>query len=362
MEPEVKFIEQCRNFLLNEWSNIESFVFNDEYDSKLFTTIDIIQDSSTKTYHYVFPTQLLAKCVNPDVDCTTLQANFSEKSFDARSVCHDVIVPFEKNNYNVLGGSPEPYVNNPLRCAAVSKVFRQRQKNKVHWDLMADFLEQIENSDDPALTLYCFKYVLYSIYKKLADVSVIYATPNRISLYNTIDIINEFISERSGGDRLETVASALFMTIGEHFNLYDDVRRSKINASDQSTKQVADIECFKEGSLLLGVEVKDQELSLTHFESTIDKARASKLSEILFIAQKGRVFDHTAEIDLRIIHEFNSGQNIYTPKFVDFATGILILLGESGRIDFIRRIGPELDRVFSHINNRRRWSELLKSI
>jgi hypothetical protein len=46
----------------------------------------------------------------------------------------------------------------------------------------------------------------------------------------------------------------------------------------------------------------------------------------------------------------------------DFALGIMILLGEAGRVDFVDRVGKELDRVHSDIAHRKAWAELLKRV
>jgi hypothetical protein len=66
-------------------------------------------NSKTKTYRYVLPTQLLAKATDSALDCRTIQANAQMiGAFDARSVCQDVIVPFDRATESVLGGSAEP--------------------------------------------------------------------------------------------------------------------------------------------------------------------------------------------------------------------------------------------------------------
>ena len=85
-------------------------------DHPLIPLIKACLSSRSVSYHYVLPTQLLAKSVDPDLDARSLQARFDAPgAFDARSLAHEVIVPFDRENNRVLGGSPEPYVNNP--CA-----------------------------------------------------------------------------------------------------------------------------------------------------------------------------------------------------------------------------------------------------
>ncbi len=49
------------------------------------------------SYHYVLPTQLLAKCVDHRLDTHALQAGYDAAgAFDARTVAHGVIVPFDR--------------------------------------------------------------------------------------------------------------------------------------------------------------------------------------------------------------------------------------------------------------------------
>lgn len=142
MADELSFSERCEEYLRERWNHILSMVDKKpifeplprKYDS-LKSSIQDCLKSSTKSYRYVLPTQVLSKSVDHDLDCHSLQAAYESKgSFDARTVAHKVIVPFDKENHHVLGGSNEPYVNNPLRCTSVSKANRARQKNKQDWD------------------------------------------------------------------------------------------------------------------------------------------------------------------------------------------------------------------------------------
>jgi len=204
--------------------------------------------------------------------------------------------------------------------------------------------------------------VLFEIYKLLANVIVVYPTPNRISLHDTYQLIERYLSKRSGGDRIEAICTALFQTIGDRFNIFDDVRREKVNAADASSGMVADIECWLDEGIVLLVEVKDRGVTLTQLDAKLDIARSKKISEILFIAKQGKEKLEEEKIDTRINSEFTSGQNIYVSNFSDFSLGLLILLGEGGRVDFLDRVGKELDRVNSPITHRRDWADLLKRV
>jgi len=285
--------EKCSKILQEKWATIfsndgnESVRISQEAEI-LRLTIRECLNSSTKTYHYVLPTQVISKLADNTLDCRSVQASDDRPgAFDARTVAHSVIVPFDQSNNKVLGGSPEPYVNNPLRIPSISKENRSQQKNKNDWDKLITVLDLVESKSQEKFTEQVFEIILSEIFTMLAEVIVTYPTPNRISLDDTLQIINDYIGEKSGGDRIEAVATALFTVIGESFSLYDDVKREKVNAADSSSGLVADIECWYQDKIILLVEVKDRELTLTQLNAKLDTARSRQISEILFMTQKG---------------------------------------------------------------------------
>jgi hypothetical protein len=281
-------------------------------------------------------------------------------SFDARSIAHEVIVPFDRENQRVLGGSPEPYVNNPLRVQAVTEEYRSGQKNKSDWDKLVTVLDRVQAANDESFTQRVLEQVLFEIYRMLASTTVTYPTPNRVSLNGTYQILQQYLSSKSGGDRLEVICTALFRTIGKRFRIFDDVKREKVNVADASSGMSADIECWLKGKLILLVEVKDRTLTLIQLDTKLGTARAKRISEILFIAEQGKEPSDVQNIDSRISGEFASGQNIYVTNFGDFSLAILILFGERGRADLLAEVGMELDRANARIEHRKAWADLLR--
>jgi hypothetical protein len=367
MTVEQDFLSECQAYLDQEWKETKAAQKQEEPPDPLgkgHPLIPLIRDcltSSTKTYHYVLPTQLLAKAVSPDLDAHSLQAAYDVPgAFDARTLAHQVIVPFDRGNHRVLGGAPEPYVNNPVRVPAVIAAYRKQQKVKKDWDKLVAVLDAVENANDAAFTEQVFEQVLHEIYKLLAGVVVVYPTPNRVSLDKANHLIEQYLTTSSGGDRMEAVCTALFQTIGERFGIFDNVKREKVNAPDAFSGMLADIECWIEDRIVLLVEVKDRALTLVQLDDKLDHARAKHIAEILFIARSGKHPGDAEDIDALIMSEFASGQNVYVSNFFDFALGISILLGEAGRVEFLDKVGKELDRVHSDITHRKAWAELLK--
>ncbi len=367
---DISFVSQCREFLVARWKRVVDILESGSSIDSLLSGHDSLRkqveaclNSTTKTYHYVLPTQLLCKSVNNDLDCHSLQAAYRKPgAFDARTIAHEVIVPFDQANHRVLGGSAEPYVNNPLRCPAVIKRYRNQQKNQQDWDHLISILDQVEDKNSPEFTTQVFDLVLAAIYQRLSDVQVAYPVPNRVSFQQTVELVSRFTADKSGGDRIEVVCTALFRTIGDAFGVFDQILRQKVNTADVVSGMGADIECWFHGQVALLVEVKDRSLTLTQLDAKLEGARIRKFSEILFMVEQGIEPTDRQKTEERIKTEFISGQNIYVSNFLDFSKGILILLGEKGRILFLGFVGQELDRENSSIIHRRTWSQLLKSI
>ena len=74
------------------------------------------------TFRYILVTALLGKATNPSINALALQAGAdTEGAYDARSLCHGVVVPLERQLLSSsLGGSNEPFLNKPARFPMIS--------------------------------------------------------------------------------------------------------------------------------------------------------------------------------------------------------------------------------------------------
>lgn len=185
----------------------------------------------------------------------------------------------------------------------------------------------------------------------------------RISLERCIQLVQDYLGQLSGGDRLLAVASALFVVIGKRFQLYHEVRRATITAADQATGMVADLECIsEEGAIVLAVEVKDRTLTVSQIRNKITDVREKQVSEIFFIAQQGIAREDLDTVRELINHEFTGGHNIYVIDLFELARVALALLGELGRHDFLVEVGTQLEQYKSDIQHRRAWARLLSEV
>ena len=364
------FYQRCQEVLLVTWESISRYLAQDPtfevaVKEDLRQAISRCINSKTKSYRYVLPTQLVAKMVDSSLDCQCIQAGRGRQGdFDARSVCDQIIVPFDRQYHNVLGGAPEPYVNNPLRVPEISTAYRTRQKDKQGWDDLIFVLQQVEKKRDANFTELVFKQTLIEIYRRLSIIQVTYPIPKRISLKRTEELIDKYLSVSSGGERVLTIVSALMEVIGERLGVFKEICRRSITAADRPSGLVADIECRDpQRKIVLAVEVKDRELIFNHIATKLPDMRAKQVSEILYIAQQGIHSKNQEKIDKLVEAEFTSGQNIYIFKNVlDFSSSILALIGEDGRRRFLENVGKNLDTYKAAIQHRHDWANLLSEM
>lgn len=333
-------------------------------DPELIEAVRQAINSTAKTYRYVLPTQLVAKVVDASLDCRCLQAGRGGAgAFDARTVAHKVIVPFDQANERVLGGSPEPYVNNPLRIPELSRQYASDKKNSRDWERLCYVLDAVEAKQDPSFTKAVLWQALTEVYRRLADVRVTYPVPSRISLGRCLRLIEDYLGQLSGGDRLLALTSALFVVIGRRFQLYSSVRRATITTADQATGMLADLEAVSEdGKIVLTVEVKDRTLTISQIKGKIANVDEKQISEVFFVAQQGISGGDVVEVQSLIDSEFVAGHNIYLTDLLALARVALALLGEPGRHDFLVEVGNQLEVYRSDIQHRRAWAELLRAI
>jgi len=186
--------------------------------------------------------------------------------------------------------------------------------------------------------------------------------PPRISLERTLALAEEFLRERSGGDRALALSGALFDAIGIHFKLFATVNRARINASDEATGQVADLECVSEQDhVVLVVEVKDRTLTLTDVEGTLQKSRPRAIKDIFFTAPGVRAEDK-GSVRERVSRAFTAGQNLYLFDFFDLARSVLALGGEAIRTTFRRKVGEHLDKWNTQPRHRQAWKKLFEKV
>ena len=98
------------------WNDGES---KDRPPARMQQLIEQVLGATDVTFKYILITGYLAKYINPSIHARALQVGSKlSEAYDARSLCHKVVVSFEKTHGNLFGLSNEPIsISGFLRCS-----------------------------------------------------------------------------------------------------------------------------------------------------------------------------------------------------------------------------------------------------
>lgn len=279
--------------LILERALIEATPLTDE----IAKSISSVLKSTHKTYRYILVNALLAKATNKDVNALSLQKGDGRKGkFDARSLCHKVVVPFEKLKLQgCLGDSNEPFLNKPARFVSLSLTNAVRAgKDRETLETLISILSQISTSEQAYEYLKSAMVILkenHEEYLKKFSVGDALIDVSEFSQL-VLDYIYNITNHTMDGEVCPLIVAELEQL---YLGMDYKVVPHKVNESGSSSKEVGDIDVFdSDGNLVNAIEVKDKNFSEHDVVHAISKFRRANLSSSLFIYGKNVAFDEDA--------------------------------------------------------------------
>lgn len=268
----------------------EASLLNDETAS----LISEILRGTHKTYRYILVNALLAKATNDKIDPLALQlSDGKDGKFDARSLCHSVVVPFEKINLpGCLGSSNEPFLNKPARFVSLSMNNAVRSgKDKTTLKNLIRVLSSINTSQEAYDYLKSAMVILkenHEQYMKKFSIGDALLDMSEFSQL-VLDYVYRITNHHMGGEICALLVAELEqMYLGKNFKVVPH----KVNESGASSKEVGDIDIFDmEGTIVNAIEVKDKNFSEQDVIHAVDKFQEAHLSSSLFVYGKFANFD-----------------------------------------------------------------------
>jgi hypothetical protein len=247
--------------------------------------IDSVLGSTHKTFKYILVTALLAKATDEFINPLCLQAGSKlDGAYDARSLCHKVLVKFEMTELcKALGGSNEPYLNKPARFPEldISNPVRAG-KDRCILTQLCNNLPLVDTSEKAFCGLvYALEY-LHDI--KIANESylgfqIAELPDDAANLYGFMD---DLLDENFEGEMLTLVIAALydsFLSCKENYR----VEIHPVNQSGASSGEVSDLDIYKGEVLYIANELKDKAFTDADIKHAADKVAAIGKSQMNFI-------------------------------------------------------------------------------
>jgi hypothetical protein len=325
---------RASSLLESEWNNIQRSDETDYVNDYIIRTkIREVLNASQLTYKYILFTGILSKATNPNIHYRCMQAKSSlPGAYDARSVGHGVVVPWEKAHGERLGGSNEPFLNKPARDPEfdTSNAARYVDKQERLANLLDRLEERVNSGDlDPVNVLRQFLYEYSCLESRTLEYTAVSDVPATV----LISHVHDYIKHSGGGERLSAVTAGVMQAYYAH--AHEDgpwvVDAEHANAPDNQSNAAGDVEILHNNDLHRAIEVKDKPTEPSDIQHAIKKARENSLPEYFYVVGAGYRGDSRKEA-------FSIAQNAPVEIGVLEPADLLSMLrfvGEDGRKEFL---------------------------
>ena len=335
--------------------------------SRYAKEIEAIITGSHLTYKYILVTALLAKATNAKINTLALQAGAElDGAYDARSLCHSVIVPNEAALLdNALGGSNEPYLNKPARFTHLSPRNPVRQGNDKRTLLtLHATLRAITNSKDAFAALRdAIFYAVRRIVKDTADLET--AIGNLTGRRRQIAVyVEKLLSKSEHGETCVLVTAGLLWLMALSRGEKWTIEVHPVNESGKSSNEVSDIDVRMGTKLIMTLEVKDKPYIAKDVDHAVSRVREEGFHTLHFVeGPRANLVEGSVDslqtqavrngVELYMVDLGNLGGSViaFAPKDVtlkDFAEAIAVFAKEARVKDetlkHLRAITEETER------------------
>lgn len=291
------------------------------------TKIEQIICHTHLTYRYILLNGVLAKATNPDADPLALQAGAPLiGAFDARSLCHSVVVPFEQTVLEKrLGGSNEPFLNKPARYTHLSadNAVRRGMDRTTLERLIAlfDMINARGNAMDALVAVLAKILAL----KSRAVVFEGSRFQNVASKRAIVQLCKKLVSRSSEGETLALTVAMLFELVSKSHNGTLVVSSHPANQSGASSNEISDVDVFEADGKTnrFCCEAKDKPFGKADIDHAASKVAESGNATMLFVYGPNA---RTSENLPAIVQEYEAkGFDLTFLSADEFATGVVAL-------------------------------------
>lgn len=323
-----------------------------EWDSEIRT---IIQGKHL-TFRYILVTALLGKATNPNINALSLQAGADvEGAYDARSLCHGVVVPIERQLLSrSLGGSNEPFLNKPARfpTISISNAVRAGRDRELLL-ILHKVLSEVGTSEQ-AFSSLC-NAMRYTIARQVARTERFpQLSQSADSHLKIIEFVDAFVIRSIEGQVAAILSGTILSTYFDQLEGFE-VTVHPVNQSGASSNEVADVDIKKNGKIFVAVEVKDKQFNEQDVDHAAFKASQYGLKSITFvIGVNGTCMGSSLEQVAKTVLITRS-VNVIFVDLVSFVRSIIALCPELSFATFFAKLqycaisARVKDEMFEHI-------------
>jgi hypothetical protein len=353
------FLEDGRDLLEAAWSYPPAAP--EPLPAEISADIEAVLNTGGVTYPYALLTQVLGCVLEPQFDPKSIQKGCRESngisdeaSWDARSLAHGVVVPWNQRAEYPLGTSNEPYLNKPLRFPYFDDAMRRAQKRKDKFDALLRVLQFC--TDQPGLRRAVLDEIIAAGKRRISVATIVFSPPLRLDTARLGELIRQFLAVRSGGLRLQIVVCALFRAEAKGaMNI--EVKTDRPTVADAAALTGADVRITHDETLAMLIEVKDRAIAASDVTGSIRKARAAAATELKIVVADAAPIP--LELHTIAAREFANGMTVSLIAWQDLFAGYLALSDVNSRSRLLRAIGDLLNELRASQEHKIHWRDLL---
>lgn len=328
-----------------------------EPKSKQSELISSVILGSHKTYRYVLLNGILAKATNEECNPIVLQAGSKlSGSFDARSLCHEVVVPIERELLGGrLGESNEPFLNKPARYTELSTANAVRRgKDSILLNNSINVLTSLNTADEAFLSL---KDCIYWVFQRESRNIIDYLQGKEGDDFQQSSMVyfaRDLIQQSHEGETCAVISGVSFSLLGLFANRNFEVKTHKVNQAGSSSKEVSDIDVYEDGILIYTAEVKDKHFTSQDVEHAVNKAAMAGHGSLIFLKGPQGILQGDTELKLGLEWKAK-GFDLYFENVLEHFISIASISQIQDSITFMQIINHHADSAkvkdltFSHI-------------
>ena len=254
---------------------------------RMETKIEQIIGHTHLTYKYVLLNGMLAKATNPAANPLVLQAGAPlDGAFDARSLCHSVVVPFEQTTLEKrLGGSNEPFLNKPARFTHLSlENAVRRGRDRETLEHLIDVFTMVNDKNNAYQALVAVLAHILALESRTVSFDA-ERFKAQASKHGVLSFLSELWGQSCEGETLALGVAVIFELFLRGTGAGRIVVSHPTNQSGSSSNEISDIDVFESDGKTPAYccEAKDKPFSKADVDHAVSKVAQADHHAMLFV-------------------------------------------------------------------------------
>jgi hypothetical protein len=272
--------DRARSLLFEQAAKAMAGYVDPAWEEAIRAFSSACDEAGVKTHIAFLGTAILAKCVEPSVDVFAHKLDKGERGYNARALCHEVLVPNAPElDVNLGATGREPLNNQPyFRSDRVSRDMIVRKKFEPIVGQLCDILDRVQfaRDDEARQALRAFIIVRRRFGARYSDKAIDAVT---VPLQALVSAIEAFVADQSeGGRRAQAVVAGLM-------DLFAGVERVVVRRiNDPSRSTPGDVSVRSADGWERALEVRDKPVTREDLYILTRRCAEAGVSDAFMIA------------------------------------------------------------------------------